>query len=166
MPQPHAPATPRSLDAIDRKILAELRANARLTMNDLAERVGLSSSPCWSRVKRLEESGAIRGYVAVLDAAVLGLEIIVFIEVTLDKHDDKALDRFGDALSAMPEVLESYLVTGDYDYLVKLAVASTHHYEQFLREKLYRIQGIRHTRSTFALRELKRLLSVDPLTLP
>ena len=88
---------------------------------------------------------------------------IVFIEVTLDKHDDKVLSRFGDALARIPEVIEANLVTGEYDYLVKVAVADTTHYERFLREKLYRIQGIRHTRSTFSLRTLKRVISADPL---
>lgn len=88
---------------------------------------------------------------------------MVFVEVTLDKHDEKVLEQFGDALARLPEVVKAYLVTGDYDYLVKVAVAGTEHYERFLREGLYRIAGIRHSRSTFALRALKRGISVDPL---
>ena len=152
-----------SFDRIDCKILSELRRDGRLTMSELAGRVGLSQSPCWTRVKRLEKVGAIEGYVAVLDHAVIGLPNVVFIEVTLDKHDEKTLEQFGNALTKFPEVIEAHLVTGDYDYLVKVAVAGTAHYERFLREKLYRIEGIRHSRSTFALRALKRGISVDPL---
>ena len=151
------------LDLIDRKILSILRDEGRLTVNELANRVGLSSSPCWSRVRNLEEIGVIKHYAAVIDHVAIGLKDIVFIEVTLDKHDDKVLSRFGDALARIPEVIEANLVTGEYDYLVKVAVADTTHYERFLREKLYRIQGIRHTRSTFSLRTLKLVMSADPL---
>lgn len=151
------------LDQIDRRILSALREDGRLTTNALAEKVGLSPSPCWTRVKRLEESGAIAKYVAVLDHAVLGFSNIVFVELTLDKHDDKLLDQVGEALTRIPEVTEAYLVTGDYDYLVKVVVSGTEHYERFLRETLYRIPGIRQSRTTFGLRTLKRAISVDPL---
>jgi Lrp/AsnC family transcriptional regulator, leucine-responsive regulatory protein len=157
------PRTKADLDLIDRKILSILRNEGRLTVNELANRVGLSSSPCWSRVRHLEEIGVIKHYAAVIDHVAIGLKDIVFIEVTLDKHDDKVLSRFGDALARIPEVIEANLVTGEYDYLVKVAVADTTHYERFLREKLYRIQGIRHTRSTFSLRTLKLVMSADPL---
>jgi Lrp/AsnC family transcriptional regulator, leucine-responsive regulatory protein len=157
------PRTKADLDLIDRKILSILRNEGRLTVNELANRVGLSSSPCWSRVRHLEEIGVIKHYSAVIDHVAIGLKDIVFIEVTLDKHDDKVLSRFGDALARIPEVIEANLVTGDYDYLVKVAVADTTHSERFLREKLYRIQGIRHTRSTFSLRTLKLVVSADPL---
>jgi len=152
-------------DLMDRKILSALRADGRLTMSELAETVGLSQSPCWTRVKRLEACGAIQGYVAVLDHKVIGVPVVVFVEVTLDRHDEGMLEAFGSALAEIPEVVEAHLVTGEYDYLVKVAVAGTEHYERFLRESLYRIAGIRHTRSTFALRALKRAISVDPLLL-
>ena len=94
------------LDGIDRRILSALNEDGRLTINALAEKVGLSPSPCWTRVKRLEESGAIEKYVAVLNHRALGLDNVVFIEITLDKHDDKLLDRFGEALTRIPEVVE------------------------------------------------------------
>jgi Lrp/AsnC family leucine-responsive transcriptional regulator len=154
-----------TLDAMDRKILSALSANGRLTMNELAEKVGLSQSPCWTRVKRLESGGAIENYAAVLNHKVMGVPNIVFVEVTLDKHDERILEQFGAALGGIPEIMEAYLVTGEYDYLVKVAVAGTEHYERFLRESLYRIPGIRHSRSTFALRTLKRAVSVDPVLL-
>lgn len=158
-----APVPARELDLLDRKILSALRADGRLSMNDLAQKVGLSPSPCWTRVKRLEASGAIEGYVAVLDHKMIGAPNIVFVEVTLDRHDEKVLEKFGSALARFPEVIEAHLVTGEYDYLVKVAVAGTEHYERFLRESLYRIEGIRHSRSTFALRTMKRAISIDPL---
>lgn len=155
----------KNLDRIDRKILSALHLNGRLSISDLAEQVGLSTSPCWARVKRLETSGVIERYAAVIDPVALGLRDIVFVEITLEKHDDKVLERFGQALARIPEVIEASLVTGEYDYLVKVVVADTADYERFLRERLYRIDGIRHTRSTFSLRTLKRAVSVDPLLL-
>jgi Lrp/AsnC family leucine-responsive transcriptional regulator len=152
-------------DLVDRKILSALSRNGRLTVNELADIAGLSASPCWSRVKQLEESGAIERYAAILNAAALGLRDVVFVEITLDKHDEKVLDSFGEALARIPQVLEAHLVTGEYDYLVKVAIADTADYERFLREQLYRIPGIRHSRSTFSLRALKHEISVDPLAL-
>ena len=160
---PAGKAADLPLDQTDRKILSALRNNGRLTTAELAQEVGLSQSPCWTRVKRLEASGAIERYVAILDHRAVGLPNTVFVEVTLDRHDERALEEFGAALARIPEVVEAHLVTGDYDYLVKVAVAGTEHYERFLRESLYRIAGIRHSRSTFALRALKSSTSVDPL---
>jgi Lrp/AsnC family leucine-responsive transcriptional regulator len=154
------------LDLIDRKILSALRGDARLTINEIAETAGLSASPCWTRLKRLEEDGVIERYAAIINQAAIGLRDLVFVEITLDKHDDKVLERFGAELARIPQVLEAHLVTGDYDYLVKVAIADTADYERFLREQLYRIQGIRHSRSTFSLRALKRETSVDPLAAP
>ncbi len=162
--KPHsAPAGATELDPIDRRILSALRSDGRLTMNELGEKVGLSPSPCWTRVKRLENAGLIAGYVALLDHAALGLPDTVFVEITLNRHDDHALETFGESLARILEVIEAHLVTGEYDYLVKVAVAGTQDYERFLRERLYRIEGIRHTRSTFALRAMKRSLCVDPM---
>ena len=149
------------LDEIDRKILRALQQDARLTTAQLADKVGLSTTPCWNRLKRLETQGYIDGYVALLNQDKLGLPETVIIEVTLDRHDEEVLERFGQLLTDLPEVIEAYLTTGDYDYVVKVAVESTAGYERFLREKLYRIPGIRHSRSSFALRCLKKLTSVQ-----
>jgi Lrp/AsnC family leucine-responsive transcriptional regulator len=150
------------LDEIDRKILRELRADGRLSNLKLAEKVGLSATPCWNRVRSLEERGVIDGYAALLNHKAIGLPDTVIIEVTLDRHDDEAVDRFGQAIALLPEVLEAYLVTGEYDYLIKVAVAGTEGYEDFLRRKLYKLPGLRHSRSTFALRCLKRAPSAVP----
>ena len=151
----------RHLDEIDRRILRALSSDGRISNQKLAETVKLSPTPCWNRVKALEDAGFITGYVALLDQRALGLPDTVIIEVTLERHDDEIFKRFGDALAELPEVIEAYLTTGDYDYLVKVAVESTAGYERFLREKLYRIPGIRHSRSSFALRCLKKLTSIQ-----
>lgn len=150
------------IDAKDRRILSALRANGRLTIGDLSEQVGLSPSPCWTRVKRLEAAGVIDRYVAVINHSAIGLQSLAFIEVTLDKHDSNALESFETAIMAMPEVLDANLVTGDYDYLLKIVVRDTQHYEDFLRNRIYKISGLRHTRSSFNLRALKSSISVDP----
>lgn len=151
----------REIDEADRRILRALQLDARLTISQLAEKVGLSTTPCWSRLKRLESDGFIDGYVALLNQEKLGLPETVIIEVTLERHDEEILERFGRLLKELPEVLEAYLTTGEYDYFIKVAVASTAGYETFLREKLYRIPGIRHSRSSFALRCLKHQASVQ-----
>lgn len=150
------------LDEIDRKILRIMSRDARISNQKLAEAVNLSPTPCWNRVKALEEAGFITEYVALLDQRALGLPDTVIIEVTLERHDDEIFARFGDALAQLPEVMEAYLLTGEYDYLIKVAVSGTEGYERFLRQKLYKIPGIRHSRSTFALRCLKRVHSVTP----
>jgi Lrp/AsnC family leucine-responsive transcriptional regulator len=148
------------LDEIDRKILRTLSHDGRISNQKLAETVNLSPTPCWHRVRALEESGHISGYVAVLDQRTLGLPDTVIIEVTVDRHDDEIFQRFSDALAELPEVMEAYLLSGEYDYLIKVAVSGTEGYERFLRQKLYKLPGVTHTRSTFTLRCLKRMPSV------
>jgi len=150
------------MDAIDKRILRELQFDARITNAELAARVGLSPTPCWNRVRSLERQGVIERYVTVFDQAALGVPDTVIIEVTLDRHDDDTLSHFEATLADLPEVVEAYLVTGQYDYYIKAAVAGTAGYERFLRERLYKIPGLRHTRTSFALRCLKRTFSVAP----
>ena len=150
------------LDEIDRKILRTLSRDGRISNQKLAETVNLSPTPCWHRVKALEEAGHIQGYVAVLDQRSLGLPDTVIIEVTVDRHDDEIFQAFSDALAELPEVMEAYLLSGEYDYLIKVAVSGTEGYERFLRQKLYKLPGVKHTRSTFTLRCLKRAASVAP----
>ena len=150
------------MDAIDKKILRALSRQGRLTNAELAEEVGLSPSPCWTRVKRLEQAGVIRGYAALLDQAALGLPDTVFIEVMMERHDEEHLRRFEAAVRDIPEILECHLVTGEYDYVVKAAVGGTVGYERLLRDRLYRLPGVRHTRTSFSLRCLKRELSPVP----
>ena len=154
-------STEHTLDRIDRKILSALRQNGRLTIAQLSEQVGLSSSPCWTRLKRLESLKIIDGYTANINQKAIGIKDLFFIEITLERHDDEMLEQFSQALADIPEVIEAHLVTGEYDYLVKVAVKDAEHYERFLRKKLYSIKGIRHTRSTCALRPLKSANSAD-----
>ena len=156
----------KALDRIDRKILEALSEDGRLTNSQLAERVGLSAAPCWQRVRRLENEGYISGYAAILDQRLLGIRETVLLEVTLDRHDDEAVANFGQVMAALPEVLEVYLTTGEYDYFVKVAVEGTQGYADFLSKKLYKIPGVRHSRSSFTLGCLKRLPSVSPHLVP
>ncbi|AOJ28513.1 MULTISPECIES: Lrp/AsnC family transcriptional regulator [Burkholderia] len=153
--------TPRTLDNQDRKILGALQKNARLSNAELAEQIGMSTTACWNRTRQLELDGYIDGYVALVNQRMLGYADIVILEVTLDRHEDDALARFGSELAALPEVLEAYLVSGEYDYWIKVAVDGTAGYERFLREKLYRISSIRHSRSMFALRCMKDVPSIQ-----
>jgi Lrp/AsnC family leucine-responsive transcriptional regulator len=142
------------IDSLDRKILAVLQTNARASLQEVGQAVGLSASPCWSRIKRMEEAGVIEGYTVRLNPQALGLADTVM--VTLDSHSDNTLEKFGEVLASIPEVVEAHLVSGEYDYLLRVVVKDTRDYERLLREKLYKIKGIRHSQSSFVLRTLKR----------
>ncbi len=144
------------MDAIDKKILKALQANARASLQDIGQAVGLSTSPCWARIRKMEEAGVIEGYTVRLNAQALGFHDTVMVQVTLDSHSDNTLEKFGEVLAAIPEVIEAYLVSGEYDYLLRVAVRDTRDYERLLRERLYKIKGIRHSMSSFVLRTLKK----------
>lgn len=150
------------LDSLDKKILRTLLEDSKTPNNQLADKVGLSTSQCWQRVRHLEAEGYIEGYSANLSQARLGHPDLVLIEITLDRHDDEILEQFGRAMAELPQVLEVHLTTGEYDYLVKVAVSGTLGYEEFLRKHLYKVPGIRHSRSSFALRCLKRVQAFVP----
>jgi Lrp/AsnC family leucine-responsive transcriptional regulator len=145
-----------NLDKFDLSLLEALQRDARISLNELSAQVGLTSSPCWTRIRRMEAAGVIEGYAVRVNAASVGLADTVIVQVTLDSHSDEALMEFGRALEAIPEVLEAFLVSGDYDYYVRIAVSDTRDYERLLRERLYKIPGIRHTKSSFVLRSLKQ----------
>ncbi|SDA84759.1 MULTISPECIES: Lrp/AsnC family transcriptional regulator [unclassified Janthinobacterium] len=144
------------LDKFDLAILTALQQDARISLHDLSAQVGLTSSPCWARIKRMEDDGVIEGYTVHVNAAKVGLADTVIVQVTLDDHSDQALFEFGHALALIPEVLEAFLVSGDYDYYLRIAVSDTRDYERLLRERLYKIPGIRHSKSSFVLRQLKQ----------
>jgi Lrp/AsnC family leucine-responsive transcriptional regulator len=144
------------MDVIDRKILRALQQDARASLQQIGQTVGLSSSPCWERIRKMEQAGVIQGYTVRLDAQALGLHDTVLVQVTLDSHSDNTLEKFGETLAAIPEVIEAYLVSGEYDYLLRVAVKDTRDYERLLRERLYKIKGIRHSKSSFVLRTLKK----------
>ena len=130
-----------SLDKIDRRILERLQHDGRLSNADLAEQVGLSSSPCWRRVKALEEAGVIKGYAAQVDAKSVGLSVNVFVSVSLSTQNEKALKDFERAAAERPEVMECYLMTGDSDYLLRVVVPDLEAYERFVMD-FTKIQGI------------------------
>lgn len=144
-----------NLDRFDLAILGALRRDARVSLQQISAEVGLTSSPCWTRIKRMEEAGVIEGYTVRVNQAALGYADTVILQVTLDSHSDAMLESFGKALQAIPEVIEAFLVSGEYDYYVRVAVRDTRDYERLLREKLYKIKGIRHSKSSFVLRSLK-----------
>lgn len=143
------------LDAIDRRILRSLQENARISNVELAREVGLSPSPCLRRVRDLEESGIIRRYVALLDPAALGLPVSVFVQVSLERQIEDALETFEAAVLARPEVMECYLMTGDADYLLRVVVPDLTAYERFLMDSLTRVPGVSSIRSSFALKQVK-----------
>ncbi len=143
------------LDTIDRNILSVLQQDARLSLAEIGARVGLSTTPCWTRIKRMEEAGVIRGYTVRIDPAAIGFPETVVVQVLLESHSDEMLAAFGKALAEIPEITEALLISGDYDYLIRVAVRDTRDYERLLREQLYRIPGIRHSKSSFVLRKLK-----------
>ncbi|MDD0840642.1 Lrp/AsnC family transcriptional regulator [Curvibacter sp. HBC61] len=143
------------MDKIDRKILQILQADSRTSLHDIGQAVGLSPSPCWGRIRKMEDSGVIEAYTVRLNPQALGLNETVLVQVTLDSHSDNTLEKFGEVLATIPEVIEAHLVSGEYDYLLRVAVRDTRDYERFLRERLYKIKGIRHSQSRFVLRTLK-----------
>lgn len=145
----------RPMDLLDRKILSALQEDGRITIAELAARVGLSSSPCLRRVRHLEEEGLITRYVAVLDQRAVGLPVSVFVSIKLERQREDALDAFAVAIRHWPEVLECYLMTGQRDYLLRVVVADLESYERFLKQKLTRVEGIASIESSFALEQVK-----------
>ena len=143
------------IDDIDRRILEALRKDGRATIGDVAARAGLTASPCLRRIRALEAGGIIRGYVAVVDQLAVGLPISVFASVKLERQRQEDLDRFARAVARWPEVLECYLMTGHRDYLLRIVVADLAAYEQFLKQKLTRVEGIGSIESSFALGQVK-----------
>jgi Lrp/AsnC family leucine-responsive transcriptional regulator len=131
-----------ALDTIDRKILAALQTDSRMAMHELADKVGLSISPCHRRVKLLEERGVISRYIALVDQKSVGLPVSVFISIKLQRQKEEDLNRFAKAISKWDEVLECYLMTGNRDYLLRVVAADLSSYEAFLKNKLTRLDGI------------------------
>ena len=140
-----------TLDALDRKILAQLQSDGRISLANLAAKVGLSPSPCLRRVRNLERAGVIARYVAVLDQRAVGLPVSIFISIKLEKQKQEALDKFAKTIARWPEVLECYLMTGPRDYWLRVVVPDLDAYERFLKQKLTRLEGIASIESSFAL---------------
>lgn len=143
------------LDRTDRRILAVIQDDARISNADLARKVDLSPSPCWRRLKALEEAGFIRQHVSLLDPDAVGLPVSVFVSVSLDKQVQENLDRFETAVAERPEVMECYLMTGEADYLLRVVVPDLRAYERFVLHELTRIPGVANIKSSFALKQVR-----------
>lgn len=145
----------KSLDSFDIKILRELQQNAEISMQDLGDKVGLSHTPCWRRVKRLEADGIIRKKVTLLDANALQLAVNVFVHVTLRNHQENGLTLFENSVHDIPEIVECYTVSGDRDFLLRVVVSDVSAYEHLLKHTLINLPGVDNLSSTFALRQVK-----------
>ena len=143
------------LSKTDIKILQLLQENAGLSTAEIAEKIGLSQSPCWRRISRMEQAGVIRKKVVVLDHTKLGMEVVVFVNVSLTAHGRQNLAAFEKEIKKFPEVLECYTVTGQMDYLLKIVTKDIQHYESFIRNKLMTLPMIREMHSTIAITEIK-----------
>lgn len=156
------PETQMELDRYDKQILEALQRNGRISNQELADSISLSPSPCLRRVSKLEEAGIIDGYVALVNARKLDLTLLAFISISMDKHTPDRFDTFEKLVNAYPEVLECHLITGQSaDYLLKVIVKDMDAYQQFLLQKLTRIEGVSGVHSSFVLKS-----PVDKTALP
>jgi Lrp/AsnC family transcriptional regulator len=147
--------TPRRMDAIDRKILRVLQEDASLSVAEIGDRVGLSSTPCWKRIQRMEGEGIITGKVVLVDQDKIGLGLSVFVSVESDDHSDAWLKKFAAAVSSMPEVMEFYRMAGDVDYMLRVVVADMQSYDVFYK-KLIGAVALKNVASRFARRSRPR----------
>lgn len=143
------------MDRTDYKILAELQADGRLSSQALAERVGLSTTPCWRRVKKLEEENVISGTVALIDPRRVGLEVTAVAEVKLARHKPEAVRDFEEIVARRPEILECHTMSGKHDYHLKIVCRNIDAYEQLLREQLLACDAVKAVNSSFVLRSKK-----------
>ncbi|QBQ96425.1 Lrp/AsnC family transcriptional regulator [Paraburkholderia pallida] len=159
------------LDAIDRRILAILQENGRLSNQEIAERVNLSPSPCLRRIRRLEETGVIRGYVALLDAQKLGLDLLAYVNVRLEKRGPTAAGRegvthaelFRAAVQTWPEVVACHAMTGDMDFLLRVQVEDMAHFSRFVQDQLLHHPSVIDVKSSFSLQTFKETTALPIL---
>ena len=152
-----------AVDAIDRKIIAELEAEGRVTVTELAQRVNLSVAPCHRRLRELERNGAIRGYRAVVDPAAIGVGFEVLVSVTMDREDAATIEKFETGLAKVAEVRNAERLFGDPDYLVRVATADIDSYQRLRDEKLATLPGVQRLSSTIVM---KRVVDERPFPLP
>ncbi len=144
-----------TLDELDRRLLGELQTDARIANAELARRLNLSPPAVHARVKRLEEQGFIRGYVALLDREQLGFDMLCFIQISLQLHQIEQVNHFRTTIQQIPEVLECHHVTGEYDYLLKIAVRNRQELERLVMEKLTPIPGVARIHTSLVFSEIK-----------
>lgn len=143
------------MDQIDHKILTELQQDARLTHQQLGERVGLSPTPCARRIRKLEADGVITGYSANIDESRLGFSFTVFVSVQLDRQIDDRLINFEREIKLLPQVVDCWLMTGNRDYLLRIAVIDLLEFEQFLTQRLTKVEGVASIESSIPIRRVK-----------
>ena len=148
------------MDRYDRAILKLLQQDARITNASLAEKVSLSESACLRRVRALEEAGVVEGYTAVLNQQKAGYPVNVFVQITLDRQAQPGLEAFENAVRGIPEVMECYLMTGEYDYLVRLVVADLADFERIHNQALTRLPSVARVQSSFAVRTVARAVGL------
>ncbi len=136
-------------------ILTELQRDARLTVQQIAEAVGLSATPCWKRIKEMEALGVITGYTALVDREKIGLNLEVVVELNLSQHSEDLVQRFEEAVAASPQIVRCLSTTGQSDYIMTVVVADIKAYERFLHDTLFRLPGVTHVHSSIVLKELK-----------
>ena len=150
----------KTIDRIDKKILTLLQQNGRISNVDLSKAVDLSPTPCLERMRRLEQQGFIKSYAALLDPKALGVELLVFVEITLARNSPDVFNEFNRAVIKVPSVLECHLVSGNFDYLIKARVANMDEYRRFLGETLLTLPGVADSRSYVVMEEVKETLNV------
>ena len=152
----------RELDKLDRKILDLLQKDGRISMTDLAQKIGLSATPCTERVRRMEREGVITGYHARVDPHALGKSLLVFVEIKLSAKSGDVFDRVKKELMFVPEVMECHLVSGDFDYLVKARLSEMSEYRRLLGNILLKLPSAAESRSYVVMEELKETLYIMP----
>ncbi len=151
----------QNFDRIDRKILVELQKDGRVSMTELAQRIGLSATPCTERVRRLERDQIITGYHAHLNPQALGKSLLVFIEIKLSARSGEVFERVRKELTTIPEVMECHLVSGDFDYLIKARIGEMSEYRRLLGDLLTQLPSAAESRSYVVMEELKETLYLD-----
>jgi len=143
------------LDRQDVVLLNELQRDSHQTVQQLAERVGLSSTPCWKRIKDMEARGLIRGYTALIDREKVGLALCVIAELNLTRHNQDVVSQFEQEVSDCPHIVSCYATTGQADYVIKVLMPDIKAYERFLHETVFKLPGVTHVRSSVVLKEVK-----------
>ncbi|WP_271271116.1 Lrp/AsnC family transcriptional regulator [Aliamphritea hakodatensis] len=149
-----------SIDKFDKEILRRLQKDGKKQNKDLADEIGLSQSPCSRRVKHLEDTNIIREYVALVEPAAVGFPISIYANVALDKQTKESVKHFEDAIMNYPEVMECYLVTGKYDYILRIVAQSIDSYQTFLMDKLTLIEGVKNIQTTITMKPVKYSTSI------
>ena len=149
-----------NLDRYSLQILAELQRDARQTVQQLSERVGLSATPCWKRIKEMEAAGVITGYTALVDREKVGLNLAVVVETNISQHSEDLVRRFEAAVAASPQIVRCLATTGQSDYIMTVLVAGIKDYEAFLHDTIFKLPGVTHVRSSIVLKEVKAVVAL------